>query len=42
MFLLDTLKMLLSDLGVESDIAIGGQQAYEMVLKRFMDVDAGL
>ena len=42
MFLLDALKMLLADLGVESDIALGGQQAKEMVFKRYRDIDAGL
>ena len=41
MFLLDTLKMILADIGVESDIALGGRQAINMVKQRYTDVDAG-
>ena len=30
-FLLDTLRMILADMGLESDIALGGLQAIKMV-----------
>ena len=31
MFLLDTLRLILADMGLESDIALGGLQAINMV-----------
>lgn len=41
MFLIETLRAVLEDLGVESDIALGGLHAIEMVKQRYTDVDAG-
>ena len=36
------LKMILRDMGVESDLALGGSQAIQMVRQRYMDVEPGL
>ena len=42
MFLLDVLKTIMADFGLDSDVAIGGLEAIRMVRQRYSDIEEGL